>query len=376
MKLSKHVNSFRYSKTAVLVSSLVLLSNPSFSQEQANQDSLWDIMKFYENEEGDYLKGTGRLQLDAIWLDSNQSGEYSDVYWRRARFGFEGKYKGVTGVLEADIDLNGSLDDSFKRITNANLSWYLDSGAKVKVLKQKVPFMLGGKTSSKKLLTTERSNLTNNLWFVNSYFNGISIEDTLDNNWHYFAGVYSSDESTGISLKEGSFFGLYSIGHTFSANQYWDNAVFSLDTVINDTSPDANTEDFSQVSSFSAKFHRGQWGLWTDIAYGNGQLGQSDLWGYEIMPFYSQSDKLQWVARYTYMNSQDENGIRLGRNDSRIESGRGDQYREIYAGLNWYLNNHKLKLQFGLQYANMDDQADDGGEFNGWGFTTGFRLYW
>ena len=359
--------------TSIIASSCFM---PVHASEASETESFWDMTTLYENDEGDYLKATGRLQVDSIWLDSDQAGQMSDIYWRRARLGMEGQYKEITMSLGVDLDLNNSFDDSFKRITNANFSWYLDSGAKVKVLKQKVPFMLGGKTSSKKLLTTERSNLTRNLWFVNEYFTGVSIENTLDNNWHYFAGFYSSDESEGVSLEQPSFFGLYSLGRSFGANEYWDNAVFTLDTVINDSQPEANTEDFSEVSSFSAKIHRGQWGLWSDIAYGDGASGQSDLWGYEIMPFYSQSDKLQWVLRYTYIRSQDENGVRLGRNNSQIESGRGDKYRELYGGVNWYFNSHKLKLQLGLQYADMEDRADDGGEFNGWGLTTAFRMYW
>lgn len=349
---------------------------PLIQAKSSDGDSFWDMMEFYENEQGDYLKSTGRLQVDSIWLDSDQSGQLSDIYWRRARLGIEGSYDGITITVDADFDLNKSLDDSFKRFTNVNFSFYLDSGAKVKVLKQSVPFMLGGKTSSKKLLTTERSNLTNNLWFVNEYFTGISIQNTLDNNWHYFAGVYSSDKVEGVSFDDPAYFGLYSIGRSCGANQYWDNAVLSVDTVINDTSPTANTEDFSQVSSFSTKFHRGQWGLWTDIAWGNGEMGQSDLWGYEVMPFYSMSDKFQYVMRYTYIHSSDENGIRLGRYDSKIESGKGDRYRELYGGVNWYFNRHKLKLQLGVQYAQMEDSAQDGGDFDGWGLTTAFRFYW
>jgi phosphate-selective porin OprO/OprP len=37
---------------------------------------------------------------------------------------------------------------------------------------------------------------------------------------------------------------------------------------------------------------------------------------------------------------------------------------------------HKLKWQTGLQYTRMDDEADDGGEYDGWGITTGLRIYW
>jgi hypothetical protein len=43
---------------------------------------------------------------------------------------------------------------------------------------------------------------------------------------------------------------------------------------------------------------------------------------------------------------------------------------------------HRFKCQTGLQYASMDDRADiddradDGGEHEGWGLTSGLRIYW
>ena len=36
--------------------------------------------------------------------------------------------------------------------------------------------------------------------------------------------------------------------------------------------------------------------------------------------------------------------------------GRGDRYQEIYLGANYYFYGHKLKLQSGAQWADMDDR--------------------
>ena len=94
------------------------------------------------------------------------------------------------------------------------------------------------------------------------------------------------------------------------------------------------------------------------------------------MPTYQHSEKIQWVARYTYLNSSDNNGVRLGRYESSVVSDRGDKYQELYGGVNWFLNSHKLKLQAGIQYAKMDDNANDGGAYGGWGLTVAMRSYW
>jgi hypothetical protein len=49
---------------------------------------------------------------------------------------------------------------------------------------------------------------------------------------------------------------------------------------------------------------------------------------------------------------------------------------EIYFGVNYYFCRQKLKLQSGIQYADMKDRADDGGAYSGESWTTGFRMSW
>ena len=85
----------------------------------------------------------------------------------------------------------------------------------------------------------------------------------------------------------------------------------------------------------------------TDLRTRNGYLGQSNLWALMAMPFLNVTEKLQSVGRYTFIDSEDPNGIRFGTYESRIVPGRGDQYNEWYLGANYYFYGHKLKLQSG-----------------------------
>jgi phosphate-selective porin OprO/OprP len=94
------------------------------------------------------------------------------------------------------------------------------------------------------------------------------------------------------------------------------------------------------------------------------------------MPFVNLTDKLQLVGRYTFVTSDEENGVRLATYESRVVSGRGDEYHEWYLGANYYLYDHKLKMQTGVQSANMNDRADDGGAYSGVSWTTGLRVGW
>lgn len=74
------------------------------------------------------------------------------------------------------------------------------------------------------------------------------------------------------------------------------------------------------------------------------------------MSFYNLSERHQLVFRYTHIDSSGGNGIRFGRYENRIVSGRGDLYDEFYLGVNVYLYGHKLKWQTGLQRASMKDR--------------------
>jgi phosphate-selective porin OprO/OprP len=97
-------------------------------------DDTWNFAHLYDNKQGNYLKLSGRLQLDSAWVDSEQ-GDFNDTAWRRFCFGFKAQYGEFKVALAADINLNDSLDDAYNRLTNANLSWVLDKDTELKLIK-------------------------------------------------------------------------------------------------------------------------------------------------------------------------------------------------------------------------------------------------
>jgi len=354
---------------------LTLYTVPSFSKDNNFKDA-WKLADLYENEQGNYLKLSGRLQADSAWFDASEGEEYSDLTWRRFRFGFKGKYGHINTQLEGDFNLNGSLSDSYNRLTDAKLSWKVNKYITLSVFKQSAGFTLDGKTSSKKLLTPQRNNLTNNLWFTAEYFSGVSLKGDLVSDWTYKTGIFSSDDSDEIGFTDASYFALFSVGKKLSPNTLWEKGEISVDYIYNDVHEKGNTRDFTHVASFSSKFTQGKWNVWSDIAIGKGDLGQSDIWGVVLMPFYQQTEQLQWVMRYTYLDSDDMNGIRLGRYENEVVSGKGDNYHEFYGGVNYFFNSHKFKVHLGTQYTKMSDEANDGGKYGGWGLTLALRTYW
>jgi phosphate-selective porin OprO/OprP len=136
------------------------------------------------------------------------------------------------------------------------------------------------------------------------------------------------------------------------------------------------TRQLEHVASVNFKLDAGRWGVQSDLSTATGYLGQSDLWGLVVMPFVDATDKLQFVGRYTFLDSENPNGVRLATYESRVVPGRGDRYNELYLGANYFFYAHQLKVQTGVQWADMKDTAADGGAYSGVSWTTGLRIGW
>ena len=338
-------------------------------------DDIWQTTELYKADEESYLNLSGRLQIDSAWFDSKQ-GEFNDLSWRRFRFGFKGQYQNFIAALEADINLNNGKDERYNRLTDANISYLVNDDLTLTFLKQSAGFTLDGRTSSKRLLTPQRNNLTNNIWFTSEYFSGVSAKGNITPSLTYNAGIFSSDASDEIGVSDASYFSLLSINTTFEKSKWWDSGHLNLDYVYNDVHETGGTAKLSSIYNLSGSFTFNNWQLAHDISYAQGDLQQSDLWGVVIMPSYQHSQLVQLVFRYTYLHSHDNNGLKLGKYENEIVTEKGDNYQEIYAGVNWLFYQHKFKLQLGLQYADMKDKANDGGEYQGWGMTLALRSYW
>jgi len=63
------------------------------------------------------------------------------------------------------------------------------------------------------------------------------------------------------------------------------------------------------------------------------------------------------------------------RYESEVANGEGDRYQSFYAGLNYLLYGHRLKFMAGAEFAEMDDSANNGGNYSGWTYLAGLRFY-
>lgn len=343
-------------------------------------DRIWDLPTLYKNEDSHFLnklRFVGRFQLDEYNLDSDL-GHDQDWIVRRLRLGLKAEMfeNHLTAHVEVDFDPQND-NPAYLRLTDAYLAWKFSDAFKLTVGKQSAKFTLDGSTSSTELLTIDRNNVANNLWFPTEYIPGVTLSGKISQ-WIYNVGVFSG----GSASKEfGNFdagvFGLASVGYDFGKKLGVKTALLRADYVCNQRDPESTfTRSLEQIGALVFVLDTGRWGFSGDVAAGRGYGSQGDLFGLDAMPWFNITDKLQIVGRYTYIHGDDPNSIRFSRYESFLTGGRGDEYNEVYAGLNYFIYGHKLKLQTGYAYTTMHDAANDGGKYAGWSLTTGLRISW
>jgi phosphate-selective porin OprO and OprP len=338
-------------------------------------ERLWEYPVLYKNKETfiQEFRLIGRFHGDVYEIDSAQ-GHDQDWVVRRLRIGGVLKLQGNL-ELKGEVQFDPQFDNPwYSGLTEASLTWKPSEAFNLKIGKIPMIFTRDAWYSSNNLQTLERNNLSNNLWFPQRYFTGVTVSGKIEN-WLYYAGVVSSDVNEEFGDFDASAFGVASIGYDFTKMSGAKKAVVRLDYMYQDVHPNAvNTRAFEHVASLNFDYERERWGVAGDFAAGAGHGRQGDVWGLMVMPWYKINDQFELVARYTHLESDDNDSIRLNRYENRITSGRGDKYDEFYVGLNYYICGHKLKLQTGLTYAMMDDAANNGGEYEGWSWVSGLRF--
>ena len=365
----------------VLLVCLLELAGTSATAQQAEgiYDRIWGLARLHDGEENAFVQSvllTGRFQFEHAAVRGEQA-DHSEWNVRRFRLGVRSQFlRDFTLHTEGEINPQEA-DPVYTRLTDFYIEWSRSERFALTLGKQGVGFTMDGTTSSKELLTIDRSNLANNMWFPQEYIPGASISGGISG-WVYTLGAFSGGRANrAFGEFDGSVFGLAAVGLDVSELLGANDAVLTASYVHQ--RPHENntfTRQLRRSTSLNFRLDAGRWGLRSDVSTAEGYLGQQDLWGLMTTPFLNATEKVQLVARHTYLVSDGENGIRLARYENQTVSGRGDRYHELYLGANYYLYGHKLKIQIGAQTARMRDRADDGGAYSGTAVTTGLRLSW
>jgi len=313
-------------------------------------------------------------------VPTRSNDNYSTFEIRRARIGIEAKLMndfkamveinavpGATVLNEAYIQYKGT--DAFQPLVGF----------------VKPRYGYEENTSSAKILTVERSNLTNTL--ATDQKIGLAIEGEA-NIFFYSAGIYNNvDRSFGNGTQpdENDFGGTIprEVEYMYNVSgglDFTDLVGFKLqlraDYVNAQSSPNlqgaaapgvlyanGGTVGFAYQHNVAASIATG-FGPFDFVAEFMGGFQpnaggpfstNANVYGFYVMPsYYIIPKKLQAVVQYTWMEGKGGAGFRApGRyaSDAFFPNSFGDTYQAIYGGLNYYINGDDLKLMFGVEYS-------------------------
>ena len=349
------------------------------AQSSETYDDIWQFANWYDNDANPNVQSvqfSGRSQYEYATVDGDRDS-HSEWNVRRLRLGVKTEL-----LRQFTLHFEGEFNPQeaapfYMRLTDFFVGWSRGSSLGLKFGKQGVPFTMEGSTSSKELLTIDRSNLANNMWFSQEYMPGVSVSGRISN-WSYKVGAYSAGErNREFGRFSGSVYTLASLGYDFGERLGVNEAALTVNYIYQSPDDDNTfTRQLGHMTSVNFSFEADRWGLREDLSVASGYLGQSDLWGVMTMPYLNITPEFQIVGRHTYLISEDPNGVMLARYEKSAVSGRGDRYNELYLGANYYFYGHKLKFQSGVGFGDMNDSANDGGEYSGVAATAGLRVSW
>lgn len=361
------------------------------TKEQSVYDRLWDLPVLYKNKDNSVLQRfelQGRLQLQYGTGSSDQGSYASDerpdeVLWgdavevRRWRLGFKSvwfhQFK-----LEGQIDISPNFDPEFYgQIYDLYLTWAPNDAFNLSAGKFKANFFgLEHSTSSKEILTIERGLLANAMFageLTGARINGKK------NGWVYGAAIYAGDQEREFTEDTAGTVVQAHIGYDLKQQLGLDKALIRLDYQYGSDAANAGGGGrFEHAFGFNAQLAKDQWLLNSEVLAATGQGGTGDVWGINIIPAYNITKQLQVVGRYQYAHG-DNDGLRVQTRYERLapaltDGGRGENYHAAYLGLNYYIYGHKMKIMAGTEYHQMDG-GGDGGDFDGFTTSVGFRMF-
>jgi len=345
-------------------------------------DRVWNAAKLYENEDNSVIQ--------AFSIIGRYHGQYSSVNadqgnadgWENRRF-----YAGAEAVLfhdftvQVQMKFSEDFDPVYDGLYVAFVKWAPAEAFSLSA--GRLDFNYAGlerTISSTKIVTFERGQLSNQLWpgeVVGAVAQGKSGD------FSYRAGVFSGTIEQEFTTFAGGFGAVAGVGYALPL--FYSDGSLHLDYLYNNGNPSNNAlEPYDHVVSLWHQGQTGPFGLGVDLTFGHGLDARPAVFGVTVLPTYvfaknviRKGDALQAVLRYQFANSDGDNGLELpSRYEQKVvPDGFGDRYQAFYSGLNYLIFGDRFKLMAGAEYSVMHDSAHDGGEFDGWTYLAGVRVY-
>ena len=347
----------------------LLYKNPAnpVLQELAVQGIIQAQYAYGSSNHGTYSSGT--MPAKDTWDDADVRRFYFGI---KARMFQSWKFH---SLLYLNPDFSPQL---YRRIMEAYLTYAPCDAFNLTVGKAELKFTREQEVSSREILPFERSQLLN--MFYGGELTGVWISGKgIAGGWLYELGVYGNDRQDEWTTLDGGAMILPKIGYNYTKLTTFDLAKAELHYLHN-TKPGykgaiGTSPSYSDCIAISNDLTKGRFSLATEFFWGDGANGVANAYGITAMPAWFITDKLQLVTTVQLAGSPGANGICLplryeGQVDVPASDKTGDTYFAGYAGLNYYLYGHKLKVMSGVKYTNLS-----GGDttFAGWTWLLGCR---
>ena len=342
-------------------------------QPKTLDERLANLGRLYKNDDHPVMQELwflGRYHGQYYNADGGNAQQDDDWENRRFRIGSQGRFFEKM-TLHAQMVSGFDMDPFYNGFTELWSQWEFDDMFAVTVGQQKHRFTHDRNVSSRYINTLERSMLLN--MFNADYTPAVTVLGNSDK-FSYYTGVFSN--ATGPDMWES--FTDYDSGYSLLASGTWnvndrlglDEAFFNMCYLYSDANENAtNLNRYNNGFSSALILTQGPSSLVSEALLGTGSVN-GDAWGINIQPGYFLTEKLQLATRYQLAVADEDNGLQPQRRYERtVGLNNGDLYQAGYAGLNYYIAGHRIKLMHGIEYANMSGQ-------DVWTASLAIRIFW
>lgn len=355
-----------------LSSSATFDTTPPKQESKSLAEKLENLGRVYKNDDHPILQ--------EWWLLGRYHGQYynadgSDAPqdgWenRRFRIGSQARlFEKMT--VHAQMVSGFDMNPFYNGFTELWSQWAFDDQFMVTVGQQKHRFTHDRNVSSRYINTLERSMFLN--MFNADYTPAITASGNTGQ-FAYYTGVFSN--ATGPDMWDS--FTNYDSGYSLLASGTWnvnrwldlDEAFFNACYLYSDANQHAtNLNRYKDGFSTALILTNGPVSLVSEVLLGT-RSENGDAIGINIQPGFFLTEKIQLATRYQLALADEEDGLLAQRRYERASGvSTGDVYQAGYAGFNYYIAGHRIKLMNGIEYANMSGH-------DVWAASVAFRMFW
>jgi len=347
-------------------------------------DRAWSAATLYKDNSNPILEEfdlTGRAQFDYFNVDSDK-GQNDFFEIRRIRMGVDtywaNRFIEVKATLDTNLRSYNTPELFYNRMTDLYVNLHFSDALNLRVGKFEPHFGYDREFSDNMQVFFERGFFDGQVFnnTGNDYVTGVSVSGKVGK-WGYQAALFSDNVGQEFGYFNGGESCLLEISHDFAADLHADKALWALDYMHMNNN--ANSNVFNTMENALATYfdyHNGDWGLVTQLGYGDGIATKGNIYEFMIMPTYLITKQLELVLRYQLGLASQSNGITiLNRQEKTVGKSTGDTDNAVYVGLNYYLYGQKLKLMAGEQYDKLTGGTGPQAGYQGWTSLVGVRMY-